>query len=69
MLIYADLVVTTSSGYLLHTRRQVLYFVNIIKISISFTTSVLVISHSVTFLFGYNRSIDGTLTGTTTQLE
>ena len=35
-------------------RWQVLYFVNVIKISISFLTSVLVISHSVTFLLGYN---------------
>ena len=30
-------------------RWLVLYFVNVIKISISFPTSVLVISHSVTF--------------------
>ena len=34
---------------------QVLYFVNVIKISISFPTSILVISHSVTFLLGYNN--------------
>ena len=33
---------------------QVLYFVNLIKISISFPTSVFVISHSLTFLLGYN---------------
>ena len=31
-----------------------MYFINVIKISISFRTSVLVISHSVTFLLGYS---------------
>ena len=36
-------------------RWQVLYFVNAIKIFISFPTSVLVISHSVAILLGYNR--------------
>ena len=33
---------------------RVLYFVNAIKISILFPTSGLIISHSLTFLLGYN---------------
>ena len=36
------------SGFLF-CRWQVLYFVNVVKISISFPMSVLVISHSITF--------------------
>ena len=32
-----------------------LYFVNVIKISIAFLNPVLVILHSVTFLSGYNK--------------
>ena len=53
---YADLVVTTSSGLPSSCRWRVLYFVNVIKISISFPT-VLVISHSVTLLSGYNNCL------------
>ena len=45
----ADLVISTNSGLPSSRHWQVLYFVNVIKIFISFPTSVLVISHSVTF--------------------
>ena len=47
---YTDQVVTTSSGLSSPHRWQVLYFVNVIKISIPFPTSILVISHSVIFV-------------------
>ena len=45
----ADEGVTNGSGLLSSHPRRVLYFVNAIKISISFPTSILVISHLVTF--------------------
>ena len=40
---------TTNNGLPSSHRWQVLYFVNVIKISSSFSTTVLVISHTVTF--------------------
>ena len=46
----------TRNGLLSSHCLRVLDFVNVIKISISFSTSILVISHSVTFFLGYNNN-------------
>ena len=44
---------TASSGLPSSRRWRVLHFVNVIKVSIRYQTTVLVISHSVTFLLNY----------------
>ena len=48
---------TTSCGLPSSRHWRKVYFVSVIKISISFPTSFLIISHSVTFLLDYTRKI------------